>query len=264
VLEGPPEVTGDAMIAAMDDAGVDAAILVSPLTIYGFDPSYAIEVHAQHPDRFALICPFDRRAPDLSDWIAAWAERPGVVGARVLIDYDPPDSVDDPGLNRIFAEAAAHGLPLSVHAAGYLPLVADLADRHPNTQVVLDHLGLLQPFVPPVPPEPFADLPNVLALARRDNVVIKISGAGTLSHHPFPYDDIWPPIMEIVDAYGLDRCLWGTDWTRAVRHLTYEEGVRAFTETDHFSETERAALMAGNLIRVFGWRPTKGRYGRRA
>ena len=47
-LHGPAEVTGDQMVAAMDAVGVDGAILVSPFTMYGYDASYAREVHARH------------------------------------------------------------------------------------------------------------------------------------------------------------------------------------------------------------------------
>ena len=47
VLHGPPEVTGDQMVAAMDEVGVDGAILVSPYTMYRYDASYALEVRRQ-------------------------------------------------------------------------------------------------------------------------------------------------------------------------------------------------------------------------
>ena len=63
-------------------------------------------------------------------------------------------------------------------------------------------------------------------------MAIKISGACTLSHEPFPYADIWEPLGRIFEAFGFDRCMWGTDWTRAVRLLTYEQGVEAFRATD--------------------------------
>ena len=92
--------------------------------------------------------------------------------------------------------------------------------------MVIDHLGLQQPFEPPAPPEPWADLPKLLALAAHANVMVKITGACTLSHQPFPYTDIWDPLWRIFDAFGLDRCLWGTDWTRAVALLTYRAGRR--------------------------------------
>ena len=46
-MEGPDEVTGDDMVAAMDSVGVDGALLVSPFSMYGYDASYALEVHAK-------------------------------------------------------------------------------------------------------------------------------------------------------------------------------------------------------------------------
>src|SRR5215470_17002226 len=60
------------------------------------------------------------------------------------------------------------------------------------------------PISPPPPAEPFADLPNVLALAAQANIAIKITGACTLSHDPFPYPDIWDNLRRIFDAFGLD------------------------------------------------------------
>jgi predicted TIM-barrel fold metal-dependent hydrolase len=123
---------------------------------------------------------------------------------------------------------------------------------------VIDHVGLAQPQEPPAPPEPFADLANVVSLAALDNVAIKISGACTLSHQPFPYPDIWEPLGKVFDAFGFDRCLWGTDWTRAVKLLTYEQGVEAFRVTDQLSDSERSALMGGTLAKIYNWSPGMG------
>ena len=60
-LQGPDEVTGDDMVRAMTTVGVDGALLVSPFSMYRYDPSYALEVHSKHPGRFALIKPFVRK-----------------------------------------------------------------------------------------------------------------------------------------------------------------------------------------------------------
>ena len=255
-LHGPPEVTGDDMVLAMDAVGVDGALLVSPWSMYRFDGSYALEVHAHHPGRFGLIKPFDSRVESVADEIATWAATPGVVGARIMV-MGAPDA-DDAGLNRILAAGAKHHLPINVLCWGKLPLLGELARKNPNTQIVLDHLGLTQPFDPPAPAEPFADLANVVALARYDNVAIKISGACTLSHRPFPYSDIWEPLGQIFEAFGFDRCMWGTDWTRAVELLTYEQGVEAFRVTDQLSDAERSALMGGSLARIYNWSPGIG------
>ena len=256
-LTGPDEVTGDDMVAAMDAVGVDGALLISPFSLYGYDASYALEVYAKHPGRFGLIRPFDPESEAVADEIAEWTGTPGVVGVRVMLGAQPFEA-DHPGLNRIFAAVAQAGVPVNVMASGKLPLLRDLARRHPDTQVVIDHVGLVQPFEPPAPPEPFADLDNVLSLAECDNVVIKISGAGTLSHRPFPYPDIWEPLSKVFDAFGFDRCLWGTDWTRAVKLLTYEQGVEAFRVTDRLSDSERSTLMGGTLAKVYNWSPGAG------
>ena len=253
-LEGPDEVTGDDMVAAMDAVGVDGALLVSPYSMYRYDASYALEVYAKHPGRFGLIRPFDAESEATDDEMADWTGRPGVVGARIMLTYGEFDA-DHPGLGRILSAGGRAGVPVNIMGSGQLPLVRELARRHPGTQVVVDHVGLAQPFQPPAPPEPFADLANVLSLAELDNVAIKISGACTLSHEPFPYEDVWEPLGRIFDAYGFSRCMWGTDWTRAVRLLTYEQGVEAFRVTDRLTDDERAALMGGSLAEIYGWVP---------
>src|SRR3954463_7058465 len=74
-LVGPAEVTGDHMVAAMDAVGVDGAILVSPFSMYGYDPSYALEVHARHPGRFGLVKPVDATDPAVGEEIAEWAAK---------------------------------------------------------------------------------------------------------------------------------------------------------------------------------------------
>jgi predicted TIM-barrel fold metal-dependent hydrolase len=162
---------------------------------------------------------------------------------------------DDPGVNRVLAAAAEHALPVNVLSWGRVEQLGPLAARNPDTRIVIDHLGLLQPFESPKPAEPWADLPKLVALARYDNVVVKISGAGTLAKEPFLYKDIWDPLRRIFDALGLDRCMWGTDWTRAVAFLTYKEGVEAFRITDRLSDGDRATLMGGTLQKVYCWAP---------
>ena len=255
VLAGPSEVTGDEMIAAMDAVGVDGALLVSPWTMYRYDPSYALEVYEKHKGRFGLIKPFDPRDEAAGAQVADWAGTPGVVGARIMMAYEETPSPDDPGVNRILAAGARYGLPINLLATGRLELLAGLAERNPDTQLVLDHLGLAQPFEPPAPAEPFGALESVLALAAYPNVAIKISGACTLAHEPFPYPDIWGPLRRIFDAFGIERCLWGTDWTRAVDVLSYEQGVEAFRLTDTLDDGERSMLMGGSLMRIYNWAP---------
>jgi len=256
VLTGPPEATGDQTVAILDAAGVDGAVLVSAFTMYRYDASYALEVRARHPDRFALVKPVDPADPSVGEIIAEWKRTPGAVGVRMLlVRAGLAEDAADPGLNRVLSEAARLSMPVNLHIAGRLDQGIALIRRHPDTRIVVDHLGLVQPHEPPLPDEPWAELPKVLTLAALDNVALKITGACTLSKEPFPYGDIWDPVCRLIDAFGIDRCMWGTDWTRAVKFLTYAQGVDAFRLTGRISDGDRAALMGGTLARIYGWAP---------
>lgn len=257
VLAGPSEVTGDDMVAAMDAVGVDGALLVSPYTMYRYDASYALEVYASHPGRFALIKPVDPSDPAVAETIDNWANVEGAVAIRVMMAYRDSADPADPGIARVMEAAAKNNLPVNLLCWGCLDVAEKIAAAHTDTQLVIDHIGLKQPFAPPAPPEPFADVSKLLRLAVFDNVAVKITGACTLSHEAFPYNDIWDPLSRIFDAFGFDRCLWGTDWTRAVDLLTYEQGVEPFRLTDRLSETEKTALMGESLSRIYKWAPSK-------
>ena len=251
VLHGPASVTGDAMVAAMDAVGVDAAILVSVFTMYRFDSSYAEQVYRAHPTRFRLIKPVDPTDPSVNETIDQWVKTPGTVAIRIMLNRGVSEDAADPGINRVLAAAARHNIPVNLLCWGRLDQVKQLAARNPDTRIVVDHLGLEQPYEPPPLAQPFGEIEKVLALAQHPNVVIKITGACTLSQKAYPYPDIWDPLARIFDAYGMERCLWGTDWTRAVQVLTYQQGVDAFKVTDRLTRTEREALMGGNVEKIY-------------
>jgi predicted TIM-barrel fold metal-dependent hydrolase len=255
VPKWPPHVTGEEMVAAMDAVGVDGAILVSPFSLYGYDASYAMQVQAAHPGRFALIKPVDPDDDGVGDVIAAWKDVPGAVGVRIMVTKESGRDASHPGIDRVLSAAAHCNLPVNMHVWGNLDAARTLIDRHPNTRIVLDHLGITQPRVPPVPEEPWAELPTMLELAQRANAAIKVSGVCTMSRVPYPYDDIWDPLARVFDAWGFDRCLWGTDWTRTYYIVDYEHSVKPFRLTDRLLESERAMLMGGACAKVYGWSP---------
>jgi predicted TIM-barrel fold metal-dependent hydrolase len=255
----PPHVTGDEMVAAMDKVGVDGAIFISAFSMYRYDASYAVEVQRAHPDRFAIVKPVDPDDPAVDEVIAEWKRTPGAVGVRIMLTKEPGRDRDPshPGLNRIARSAAKHDFPVNILCWGNIDAGRALIDRNPDTRFIIDHLAIQQPRTPPAPPEPWADLPKVLELAKRRNLAIKVSGACTLSREPYPFPDIWDPLARVFDAWGLDRCLWGTDWTRAYAVVNYEQAVMPFLKTERLSDSERAMLMGGACAKAYGWSPKK-------
>jgi predicted TIM-barrel fold metal-dependent hydrolase len=253
----PPSATGDETVAAMDKLGIDGAIFISAFSIYGYDASYAVEVQRKHAGRFALVKPVNPDDPAVAEHIAEWRKQPGAVGIRVIVTKEPGRNPSDAGLDRVLREAVRHDFPVNILCWGNLERGTAVIDRHPGTRFIVDHLGIMQPRTPPAPPQPWADLPKVLELAKRRNAVIKVSGACTLSQKPYPFPDIWDPLARIFDAWGFDRCLWGTDWTRAFAVVNFEQAVKPFLETKRISDSERAMLMGGACAKAYGWMPKK-------
>ena len=245
------------MVAAMDKVGVDGAIFISSFSMYRYDASYAVEVARANPKRMAIVKPVDPDDPNVADVVAEWKKTPGAVGIRIMLTKENKRGPDHPGLDRIARAAVQYDFPVNLLCWDNLDAGTALIDRHPDTRFIVDHLGILQPRTPPAPPQPWAELPKVLALAKRKNAVIKVSGACTLSREPYPFPDIWEPLARIFEAWGFDRCLWGTDWTRAFAVVNYEQAVTPFLQTKLLGDTERAMLMGGACARAYGWSPKK-------
>ena len=253
----PDHVTGDEMVAAMDEVGVEGAIFISAFSMYRYDASYAVEVARAHPGRLAIVKPVDPDDPAVDDVVADWKNTPGAVGIRIMLTKEAGRAPDDPGLARIARAAVRHDVPVNLLCWDNLDAGTALIDRHPDTRFIIDHLGILQPRTPPAPEHPWAELPEVLDLARRSNAVIKVSGACTLSKQPYPFPDIWDPLRRVFDAWGFERCLWGTDWTRAFAVVNYAQAVEPFRNYGGLSDTERAMLMGGACAKAYGWEPEK-------
>lgn len=243
---GPDEVTGATMVNAMDEAGVDAAVLVSPWVLYRYDPSYAFEVARAYPARFRVVAPLDPFASLARESMVQLAEEPTLVGLRLVIADHAVLEAAIRDLDWLFVAAAEHGLPVAMLGRD-LPAIGRIAHRHPNTRFLVDHLGMSRPGEPPRWPE-------LLDLALRDNVSVKLTAVPTLSRQAFPFLDLWPHLDAVLAAFGLARCAWGTDWTSTLDRLSYREGVDYIRETDRLSSTDKAQLMGGTIRRIYGWR----------
>ena len=150
----PDHVTGDEMVASMHKVGVDGAIFISAFSMYQYDASYAVEVQRAHPGRFALVKPVNPDDPAVADVIADWKKTPGAVGVRIMLTKEANRAPDDPGLDRIARAASRHDFPVNVLFWGNVDAGTALIDRHPETRFIIDHLAILQPRVPPAPPQP--------------------------------------------------------------------------------------------------------------
>jgi L-fuconolactonase len=243
------------VIADMDEAGVDAALLVVP-TLYLWDNSYATDSARRYPGRLAVVARIDWKAPEPVRRLEELMADPTVVGIRLAKRDDPGAWAADGEFGPMLSAAEELDVPVA-GITGTLTLSAwgDVARRHPDLRLIVDHLGLeAPPTTVPVPgPAPFERLPHLLALAEHPNVYVKMTATPALSNEPFPFRDIWPAIATVVSEFGADRVMWGSDYNRTSSLHTYSEAVRYLAEADVFDDATKATLYAGTARRVYGW-----------
>jgi predicted TIM-barrel fold metal-dependent hydrolase len=95
----------------------------------------------------------------------------------------------------VWPAAERAGLPVALMAARFLPKKDEVAQRYPGLELILDHLGRPSGITPL--PERWANLPEVLALARFPNVAMKAAGAPSYSDQPYPFRDIHDNLRRI-------------------------------------------------------------------
>jgi predicted TIM-barrel fold metal-dependent hydrolase len=129
------------LIADMDRAGVDRAILVPP----SFDADrndYALEGARRYPDRFAVMGRIALKTSAGKDALKQWREQPGMLGVRLTFhrDADRP-WLTDGAADWFWPEAQRNDIPVMVHAPERLTEIGEVAARYPNLRIIVDHMG---------------------------------------------------------------------------------------------------------------------------
>jgi L-fuconolactonase len=243
----------DSVVAAMDKAEVSAALLVSH-RIYGLDNGYALKAARNHPRRFKVVGILDLSGPDIARDTERWAAMPETAGVRVSLRGEAALGELRAGSFDLFFEAAErHHVPIFIFPPGALADVGRVAANFPRLKIVVDHFGLPQPPFNSPNPAPFADVDQLLKLARFDNVYVKATALPLFTERPYPFDDLWPPIERVLRAFGADRVMWGTDFTRPIDSPPYRECIDYLRASDRLSIEHKRAVLGRTLRLVVNW-----------
>ena len=155
----------------------------------------------------------------------------------------------DGTMDWLWPAAAEAGIPVALMASGFLPVVGQIAERHPGVRLIVDHLGRTRGAQDEAG---WANLPDLLALARHPNVAIKATGAPSYSSAHYPFSNIHDYLHRIYDAFGPERMFWGTDITRMP--CSWRQCVTMFTEElPWLSDADKELIMGRALCNWIGW-----------
>ncbi len=132
----------------------------------------------------------------------------------------------------------------------HLPQTIEFVDRHPRQIFVVDHIakpriaaGILEPW-----------RKNIRELAARPNVYCKLSGAVTEADHRSWRDaDLRPYVDVVLECFGPQRLMFGTDWPVCLLASQYARWVKAVEMMiGSLSDDERDAIWSGTAVKVYG------------
>jgi L-fuconolactonase len=239
-----------ALEAEMRIARVDAAVLAPPAwDPNGNEPSLAAA--REFPERFAVTGDFDWRAPPDPGRIQDWCRQPGMRGLRLIFNTLEKQAFLASGVvDWIFASAERADVPVMLLIPGALPRVAEIAHRFPGLRLCVDHLGIPRGAKDAAA---FAHLPQLLALARCANVVVKVGGLPSYaSVEPYPHHSLHGHFRRVYDVFGPERIFWASDLTRMSG--PYREVVTLFTEEmSWLTSSDRQLIMGEAVCRWLGW-----------
>jgi len=249
-----PAYTKDELLRDMDEAGVSGAVLHPP----SWDPQaneIAIAAARQHPDRLAVLGFFDVSRPGNRALIERWNDQPGMRGLRfAFLRPGEENWLTDGTMDWLWPAAERAGLTVGLLAPNRARVVGEIAAKYPKLRLLIDHMGRPRGSLDGAG---FADLDDLLALARYPNVAVKASGAPSYSSAAYPYRNIHPYLKRIFDAYGPARMFWGTDITRMP--CSYRQCVTLFTEELPWLKGRDLELVMGRaLCEWIGWEGVKG------
>ncbi len=283
VAKRPPEGLSDEMKTfmnvelareAIDCMGIDKALVFAR-------QEFNEAAVARYPDRFGAVLVFDYAAEDLEEQIAAFRAKPGMLGCRTLLTnfsqiYRDPTialqlnpAVERGEMDRYWALAAKYDLPIFFGAHDFGFYAGVCAERHPELTVIVDHYGITQSLAYPIEGDRWQALPKLLEIARYPNVYVKCCGAQLVSREPYPHDDIWPYLHQILKAFGPERCFWASDFTRGrwgtstppdetgfprrEDWKSYCENLSFIKDSNQVSEADKQWLLGGTILKALRW-----------
>ncbi|MER3405441.1 MAG: hypothetical protein C4289_10040 [Chloroflexota bacterium] len=247
----PPPGTGspEHLRREMQAAGVDRAMLIQTTTFYGWDNRFLRDTAEAARDWAVGVCTLNPDDPHSPDVLYALVHRSNVRALRTYAS-GPGGAYDHPGNRRLFDAAGRLGIVinalLSLRAADEL---AQMLRAYPDLPVVLDHCLALR-----AGPELKPTVAKVVALAQFPNLYAKLTFLPTGSVEGYPFRDMHDACRRIIDAYGPERCIWGSDFPTELwcPKVTYSGHLQLFREALGLSPEEQAAILGKTAAQLYG------------
>ena len=236
--------------AEMESAGVDGTVAVQARQTLQ-ETRWLLDLAQEYPFIEAVVGWAPIASPDFSRMLEPLRGEKKLKGLRHVLQDEPDDRYalsDD--FQRGLAALAGTGLVYDILIyERHLPVAIELVDRNPNQRFVVDHLA--KPKIAAGEISPWRE--NLRELARRENVVCKVSGMVTEADwQRWTMSDLQPYLETALECFGASRLLAGSDWpvcTVATSYQRWWQTLRAWASP--LTVEEQQSIFGGNAMRVY-------------
>lgn len=189
--------------------------------------------------------------PKVETSLAHAASNPKLRAVRHVLETEPdPNYMLRPDFNAGIRLLARFDLVYDILIfERHLPQTIQFVDKHPNQIFILDHLA--KPRVRDGEIAPWNQ--NIRELAKRPNVYCKLSGLVTEADYiAWTPDQLKPYLDTVLDAFGPERLMFGSDWPVCLVAVSYKRWVSVLDDfTAALSATEQQQIWSGTAEKAY-------------
>ena len=236
--------TAERFLSNMDYAQVAAAVVTQEF-IDGLQNDYLEEVQKQYPDRFFCFGMADYRVPGFLSVADSLMKR--FKGIKVPAARLPKQFLNDEMMQMVHL-MEERGSLLGIELAdgdAQVGQMEEIIQECPKLRIAIGHFGMVTR----------ENWMSQIRLARHENVYVESGGITWLFNDEFyPFPSAIRAIKEAVDAVGMEKLMWGSDYPRTITAITYKMSYDFVVKSGELTDEEKRLFLGENARQFFGFR----------
>ncbi len=232
------------------DNGIGRVVLVQTGSAYQWDNRLLADTAKANADWAVGVCTLDPVAEESVRTLERLVDGFNIKGLRVEPTKASPAIYDHEGAHRLWKKARELGVVICAHIQShFVGELAQLLQTYPEVPVVLDHAA----YPKAVDGVDSETVRRVIELAAFDNLHVKLTFAVTGSDMGYPFLDMVAIVKKIVQAFGADRCMWGSDFPCELwlKKATYAQHLALVREAWGLSLGEETEILETTPLRIW-------------
>ncbi|MBO0600645.1 amidohydrolase family protein [Sporosarcina sp. E16_3] len=216
------------------------------------ETKFLLDLADQHEFIGGVVGWIDMSSKQFPELFTEFRNHPKFVGIRPMLQNLKDDQwILQPEVKRNISILIEHDFPIDILIyPKHLPHIVTLLKEFPSLRAVIDHCA--KPAIQNRQWAPWADL--IEQFSEFESVMCKISGLVTeADHHSWETDEFRPYIHHLINCFGTERVMFGSDWPVCLLAAQYDEVVEIITSNlpEEMTMKDKKLLYGGNAQKFY-------------